>query len=291
MVELSIVIISYNTKELTLECIESVQKSLKDSSLLYEIMVWDNASKDGSAEAIRKMAHADKHIRLIESKENKGFGEGNNRAVMQSKGKYILFLNSDTLVLDDAIQSLLAFYKKNEAKAQFVGGKLLNSDLSEQPSAGAFFTLPVTFAVLFLGGDRIGLTRSSPQKTRRVDWVSGACILTSRAYFEALGGFDEGIFMYMEEVDLLYRANKKGMRTYFYPKAQFIHYGSASSSRTYPVQQLFRGLLYFYRKHYPPYAVFLLRIMLQLKSLIAVAIGKAINSKYLIETYESTLKN
>lgn len=288
MVDLSIIIISFNTKKLTLDCLRSVTGSLKNASFSYEVIVWDNASVDGSDEAIEEFAAKNRQVILKKSPENLGFGRGNNRAVQQSKGAYLLFLNSDTSVIDNAIEKLLTYYKSKENSIQFLGGKLLNPDRSEQPSAGSFFTLPVTFAVLFLGGDRLKLTRYSPRTVRRVDWISGACILTSRAYFEAVGGFDEGIFMYMEEVDLLYRAGLKGMRAYFYPEARFIHYGSASSDRTYPVSQLFQGLLYFYRKYYPSH-VFFLKGMLQLKAVVAIAIGKAVKNEYLIKTYEKAL--
>ena len=290
MVDLSIIIISFNTKKYTFDCIKSITDSLKNPSFTYEVVVWDNASTDGTIEILKKAQAENQHIRLLESKENIGFGRGNNRAAEKAKGAHLLFLNSDTLVLDNAVEKLYRFYRDHEQQAQFVGGKLFNTDKTEQSSAGSFFTLPVTFTVLFLGGDRLNITRYSPKKTRRVDWVSGACIMTSKIYFDRLNGFDEKIFMYMEEVDLLYRAKAQNLATYFYPEAHFIHYGSGSSNRTYPVQQLFRGLLYFYRKYSSPPAVFLLRSMLQLKALVAVAIGRATKNEYLINTYGKAFK-
>ena len=142
------------------------------------------------------------------------------------------------------------------------------------------------FAHLFLRGDYWELTRYSPKKIKEVDWISGACILTKKEYFEKLGGFDEKIFMYMEEIDLFYRAKKHGFKVFFYPEAQFIHLGSQSSAgRSFPILQVYQGLIYFYKKHFSQFSLFILIIMLKLKALIGFLIGKIINNKYLTQTY------
>ncbi len=290
--DLSIVIVSFNTKKITQDCIESCLKSLKNSPFAYEFVVVDNGSKDSSLEMLKLYEkRLGDQFQLILSKENLGFGQGNNHAVTHARGRYLLLLNSDIVVLDQAIEKLFDFYRKNENHIQFLGAKLLNKDMTDQPSACYFFSLPVIFATLFLRGDYWGLTRFSPDKTRRVDWVSGACILTTKQLYEELDGFDRDIFMYMEEVDLLYRARMKGYLTYFYPEARFIHLGSASSAkRTFPIVQVYRGFLYFYKKHYSRLALYWLKIMLQLKALMAVFIGRITKNRYLIETYEKALE-
>lgn len=166
--------------------------------------------------------------------------------------------------------------------------------MTPQPSAAPFYTLPVVFLALFMRGDYWGATRNSPSKTTETGWVSGACILVRKDYYEALKGFDERIFMYMEEVDLLYRAKKHGYRTWFYPDARFIHLGSASSAssvkRTSPILQIYKGLMYFYDKHYGPGAVFLLKLMLKLKAVIGIVIGRIFKNNYLTTTYEEAYK-
>jgi GT2 family glycosyltransferase len=183
------------------------------------------------------------------------------------------------------------FYKENKEKVNFCGGKLLNPDNSSQPSCGAFYSLPVVFAALFLKGDYWGLTRSSPNEIRQVDWVSGACILTEKELFLKAGGFDENIFMYMEEVDLLFRAKKMNMNTYFYPDAEFIHLGSASSGgKTFPIIQVYNGFLYFYKKHHSAFEIKVLRGMLQLKAAVSLFIGRLTGNTYLIRTYEKAYK-
>ncbi|MCX7996726.1 MAG: glycosyltransferase family 2 protein [Patescibacteria group bacterium] len=288
--DLSVVIVSYNTARITVDCITSLYESLQGRNLHVETVVVDNGSTDGSIEEIKRLKVLYPEIRLIEAGSNLGFGKANNLGVRHVSSGYLLLLNSDVIVLENAVEKLYRFYRAHEAEYQFVGGKLFNTDMTPQSSAGRFFTLPVAFAFLLLFGDRLGITRSSPMRTVQTDWVSGACIMTHTRYYQAVGGFDEGIFMYMEEVDLLYRAAKKGYRTGFFPDASFIHIGSASSNKTYPVLQAFRGLLYFYRKHYGPISLLLLKRMLQLKSLLGWGIGFLTGNTYLKKTYEEAFR-
>jgi GT2 family glycosyltransferase len=289
--ELSIIILSYNTAAVTKDCLDSIYGDLSDSTIPFEIIVVDNASKDTSVAMLTTYKKTHSELIVIESHENLGFSKGNNTAAKRARGKYLLFLNSDTIVLDQAIQKLLSYYKKNEDTVQFCGPKLLNTDNSPQPSCGPFYSLPVVFGALFLKGDYWGLTRSSPNETKQVDWVSGACILTKKEHFDKLNGFDEQIFMYMEEIDLLYRAKKLGMHTSIFPESRFIHLGSASSGgKTYPILQVYNGFLYFYKKHHSPFAVGILKGMLQLKAITSILIGKITQSTYLTDTYEKAYR-
>lgn len=291
--DLSIIIISYNTKETTLNCLRSVTESLKDSPIKYEIIVVDNASTDDSHEEIQNFklkTQSKAQVQIIRNFQNVGFAKANNQAVKIANGTHILLLNSDTIVIDDAISKMYDFSVQNP-HVHFLGPKLFNKNMTPQASSAPFYTLPVVFAALFLRGDHWGASRSSPDETVKTDWVSGACIMTKKEYYDKIHGFDEGIFMYMDEVDLLYRAKKAGYSTYFYPKAHFIHLGSASSNgKTYPILQVYKGFLYFYRKHHSLTSLILLKIMLQLKALIALIIGYVINNDYLKETYAEAYK-
>ncbi|EKE14913.1 MAG: hypothetical protein ACD_12C00245G0005 [uncultured bacterium] len=291
-IDLSIVIVSYNTKKITEDCIKSINRSLTNTNINYEIILVDNDSRDGSVQALEKIS-SDKinHLTYLQTGENLGFGQGSNFGVKKANGKYILLLNTDTIVLNRAIEKLYNFYVENEKQVHFLGAKLLNKDLTPQPSAGRFFTLPVVFATLLLKGDYWGLTRSSPNKFCQVDWISGACILTTKVYYKRLNGFDKNIFMYMEEVDLLFRAKKIDLNTYLYPKSQIIHLGSASSEgRTYPILQVYKGFLFFYKKHYSIFHLLVLRVILKLKALIAYFFGRIKGNQYLIDTYEQAFK-
>ena len=290
-IDLSIIIVSWNTKKITEDCLNSINRSLTNSRIKYEIIVVDNDSRDGSVDMLKNYKLPTTNYKLILNKNNLGFGRGNNFGVEQANGKYILLLNTDMIVLNRAIEKLYDFYIENEKRVHFLGAKLLNRDLTPQSSVARFFTLPVVFASLLLKGDYWGLTRSSPNKFCQVDWISGACIMTTKKYYDRLGGFDKDIFMYMEEVDLLYRAKKLGLNTFFYPKSQIIHLGSASSNgKTFPILQVYKGFLFFYKKHYSKFELFILRLILKLKAIIAYLIGKIKGNRYLIETYEEAFK-
>lgn len=283
--DLSIVIVSFNTCRITIDCITSIYQSLQGCNLTCEIIVVDNASTDGSVEELEKFQKEHSSLTLLKNKDNVGFGAANNQGVKHAKAKYILLLNSDTVVINNAIEKLYTFYT-TQTDYGFVGAKLLNQDETPQPSCGMFFTLPVVFATLFLRGDYWGLTRSSPDQIIQADWVSGACIMTTKKIYAELEGFDTDIFMYMEEVDLLYRGNTKGYTTGFYPESKFIHLGSASSGgKTYPILQVYRGFIFFYKKHYSRFSLFFLKIMLQLKALVSIIIGYITGSDYLKKTY------
>ncbi|MEK7633667.1 MAG: glycosyltransferase family 2 protein [Patescibacteria group bacterium] len=291
-IDLSIIIVSYNTKKITEECVESINRSLTNTKIKYEIIVVDNDSKDGSKELLETISkNKDSPLFYFQTNTNLGFGRGNNFGVKKASGKYILLLNTDTIVLNRSIEKLYNFYVAQEKEVHFLGGKLLNRDLTSQPSACRFFTLPVVFATLLLKGDYWGLTRFSPDKFCQVDWISGACIMTTKKHYQRLGGFDKNIFMYMEEVDLLYRAKKIGLNTFFYPDSQIIHLGSASSSgKTFPILQVYKGFLFFYKKHYSIFSLLFLHLILKFKALIAYLIGKIKGDQYLIETYEQAFK-
>jgi len=246
----------------------------------------DNNSKDGSVEMLRQYAGDNTNFTLILNKDNAGFSKANNQGAKIAKAKFLLFLNSDTVIIGDALGKLVTNFQEEGDRIKFAGAKLFNADNTPQSSAGPFYTLPYMFVWQFLRGDHWGATRSSPNKRKLVDWVSGACLLTTKRVFDEVGGFDEGIFMYMEEIDLLYRARKRGYRTIFYPDAKITHLGSASSGgKTYPVLQVFRGAMYFYRKHHSPLEIRMLQYMLRIKAGVALVIGHLTGNTYLKQTY------
>lgn len=298
MTDLTIIMVSYNTKNITKKCLETVQKSLKtDPTIKYEIIIIDNSSTDGSPEMLKKVKDQPRSnrgqigVECIFNKQNFGFSKANNQAAKVAKGQYLLFLNSDIEVINDAIPKLYNFFKSQD-KFHFLGGKLFEKDgKTPQPSCGPFYSLPVVFGALFLKGDYWGLTRYSPENIREVDWVSGACFITQKEFFQELKGFDENIFMYMEEHELFFRAKRAGLKVGFYNQSEFIHLASASSSgRTQPILQVYKGFIFFYKKHHSRFDCHLLSLMLILKALISIIFGKLTNSQYLIKTYEQAYK-
>lgn len=284
--DLSIIIPTYNTKDLLDRCLQSIYQSLKDVQFSWEVIVVDNASSDGTSTLLK---HKYTRVKKISNTSNVGYGKANNQGIKVSKGTTMLLLNTDIVVVGDGIKQLYEFSLSHSLS--FIGGKLLNEDMTAQSSCGPMVNLPIVLAMLFLQGDALGISRYSPKKTQGVDWVSGACLMSLKRNFESIGLFDERIFMYMEEIDLLYRAKHGGYMTLFYPDATFIHTGAASSADTKtPVRNIYRGLVYFYQKHRSILAVRLVVLMLQVKAYIAIGIAVLLSNKNLRRTYEEALE-
>lgn len=285
MKDLSLIIISCNTRELLRRCLLSIEESLKDTSFRTETLVVDNNSHDGSVLMVKENFPG---VIIIENNANIGFGKANNQASVKASGNYLLFLNSDTEAKKDSIIKLYKFAQAQKDHS-IIGGKLFNTDGSPQASCGHFYTLPIVVLSLFLKGDQLRLTRFSPERILSTDWVSGACFIVKHSFFKTLEGFDESIFMYMDEVDLCFRAKKIGGEIIFYPYAHFLHVGSASSSdKRAPYINIFSGLLYFYSKHWPQEKRWL-KILLLIKAYIAVLIGSLIFNKSLVINYSKAI--
>lgn len=284
MIKLSIIILTYNTEKLTSNCvrllINNYKKNIQDRDV--EIIVADNNSKDNTVFAIKKFTE----VKVVENKDNFGFSKGNNLGAKKASGKYILFLNSDVEVKDNGFLRMVEFMDQNP-KIGILGAKLSHPDGSSQSSSGNFYTLVNLIFTLF-GGD--SLMRKSPNKIEKVDWVSGASLMIRRELFEKLKGFDENFFMYIEDMELCFRAKKSGFLTYFYNNVKIIHKELGSSSnRGFAILHIYRGILYFYKKHkiasYP-----LVKFMLSAKAAASLLVGVLTNNSYLKKTYSSALK-
>ena len=288
--ELSIIILKYKTKDLTTDCINSITEQYKKEldENKFEIVVVDNNSEDGSFETISNLKAAISNLKVIESKENLGFGKGCNLGAKHANGEYLLFLNSDTLIKDQGFVKMVDYLKKNE-NIGILGGKLKNVDGTSQPSVGKFYNLFNLFFML-LGLQRLGFLRESPNSIKKVDWVSGACMMVKKKVFEKTGGFEKELFMYWEDVEFCFKVRKKGFATYFYPEITLFHKELGSSNRTFAIINIYRGILFFYKKHKPKWQYYIVRFMLKTKSILLVSLGKIINNKYLQDTYSQALK-
>jgi GT2 family glycosyltransferase len=264
----SILLVSYNTRAMTLACIGSVAA---ETTLPHELILLDNASPDGSAAAV---AQAFPQVRLIASRRNHGFALGNNLAARAARGKYLLLLNPDTLVLDGAVDRLVAFAERTP-EAGIWGGRTLNPDGSLNPmSAFADQTLWSLFcrtSGLALAFPRSALLNPelyggwARDSERAVDVVQGAFLLIRRDLWERLGGFDPSFVMYGEEADLCRRARAAGAAPRMTPEASIVHYEGASSARRSDKDILImKARVTLARRHLPawqrPLALFLLRM-------------------------------
>jgi GT2 family glycosyltransferase len=254
--DVSILIVSFNTKAMTLEAISSVVRETHDVS--YEIIVVDNISTDGSADAIAAHPAQPKLIRLG---ENIGFGRGNNLAAEHAGGGYVLLLNPDTVVTDRAIDRLVAFARANP-RALIWGGRTLFPDGSLNPASCWQRITPWNLAMRATGLAALFPNSSlfNPEAyggwqrdtVREVDIVSGCFLLIPRPVWLALGGFDPTFFMYGEEADLCLRARRLGARPVVTPEATIIHHGGASeTTRAGKMTKLLAAKSTLIAKHWP----------------------------------------
>lgn len=231
-IDLTIIIVSYNTREMTLECLGSIGRETLD--LAFEVIVVDNSSSDGSADAIREKFPA---IELIASKENLGFALANNVAAQRARGRRILLLNPDTVVIDRAIDQLFAF-AESRSSCGLWGGRTLFADGSLNRSS-CWGNITIWSMMCFAFGFAYLMPNSpvfSPEAyggwnrdtVRHVDIVTGCFLMVDRDLWRRLDGFDPLFFMYGEEADLCRRAHQLGARPIITPSATIVHYGSAS---------------------------------------------------------------
>lgn len=280
---LSVIIVNFNTKDLLKDCLSSILRQAQ--GINFEVLVVDNGSTDDSTVMIKEKFP---QVSLIENKKNLGFAKANNQGIKRAGGKYILLLNSDTILKDNPLFRLIRFAEKHP-QAGVIGGRLLNRDGREQPSVAPFFTLPKAFLWL-LTGDRF--LYSSPRKPCQVDWVMGAALMIKKEVIDKAGFLDEKFFMYMEEQEWCYRIKKAGWQVWFYPGAEIFHLirGSSPEGRQKAILGIYQGLIYFYQKHFAPWQLRVLKLLLRAKAAGAWFVGILTNNAYLKQTYAKAFK-
>jgi GT2 family glycosyltransferase len=288
---LSIITLNFKKPELTLRCLQSLQqtldKELHDNEI--EVIIVDNKSPDDSVKIIKEEIEKKKYenMKLYLNHENAGFGAGNDFGAQKAKGEYLLFLNNDTVVKDKGILGMISYMHKH-ADIAILGGQLRNFDGTLQASAGNFYTLFNAF-LLLIGGQKFGLLDKNPSKVSEVDWVKGAILMIKKNIYEKLGGFDKKIFMYTEDMELCYRAHQQGYKVFFYPDIQIFHEDQGSSNRTFAIVNIYKNLLYFYKKHRSNFEYQCLKAMLIIKAQALATYGKIVHNNYLTNTYEEAL--
>lgn len=286
-IDVSVIVVSYNTREMTLAALRSLAAETVATSI--EVIVIDNASHDGSAAAI---AAEPGSRTLIALDANIGFAAANNLAAARAQGKFILLLNPDTLVLSRAVDQLIAF-ARNNPDARIWGGRTLFGDGRLNPSScwrrmtlwnlfcrasGLTGLFPDTFA--FNGEAYGGWSRDT---VREVDIVSGCFFLIRRDFWQRLGGFDKRFFMYGEEADLCLRAREFGARPMVTPAATIVHHGGASeTARTAKLVKLLAAKAALIERHFafgPRQLALALHAAWPLSRLVALKVGAALTGK------------
>lgn len=273
--QVSVIIVNYNTKKLTSECIDSVFEKTKDVE--FEVILVDNASTDGSVEHFSN----DKRIKFIASPENLGFGRANNKGLEVATGKYIFYLNSDTLLANNAIK---LFYDKMEASPEEIAcmGTLLWD--KEGKVTHSFGRFPTVRAALLYATPIYWLPRHLGFKSRiyddpkyvkghffQVPYVTGADMFVRRSVIDKYGAFDPDFFMYYEDPDMQLRHFKHGYVSYIYD-APHIHHLRGASSKKSPTMKArmisLRSIYTYHKKHASKFAYAMLRILFPLFSSI-----------------------
>jgi len=285
---LSIIIISYNTADITVNCLKSIfqDKGLKQTP--FEIIIIDNNSQDNSLKKIEEFKKSIKIkeslFKIIKNKINAGFSKANNQGLKIAQGNYILYLNSDTIILHSAISQSLDWLCSHP-ESSICTAQLLNKDSTIQASGGFFPTLANVFTWC-LSLDDLPLvnhlikplhphTPTFYTKDKFYtfdhlqDWVTGAFMLTRKPLLDKTGGFDENYFMYGEEVELANRIKQatNNNQVWYLIGPQIVHLGGASAkNRLDPILNEYRGILSFFKKHRPSWQYPLVRGLLKINA-------------------------
>lgn len=271
--DLSIIIVSWNTRDILAQCLRSVFES--ETARQYEVLVVDNGSLDGSVEMIRESYP---QICLFSNKDNVGFARANNQAIAYSSGEYVMLLNPDTVVDNKVIEVLSEFLDDNPDVGA-VGPRLLNPDRTLQPSAYPKPTLAREFWRMF-HLDRIHYFAEYPMQdwqvtvSRDVDALMGACFLVRQKVLDQVGFFDESFYIYSEEIDLCTRIRDFGWRITWVPTVSVEHLGGQSTQQ---IQQemflrLYQGKIQYFRKHHSILEVWLYKLVLMFATLARLAL-------------------
>ncbi len=256
-VDLAIVIVNWNTRELLRDCLNSFAQA---SGASCQAVVVDNGSSDGSPGMVEEEFP---FVRLIANADNQGFGRANNQGIRESgAARYVLLLNSDTLVRPGALRALVRFMDEHP-QAGACGPRLLRPDGSPQPYT--FGSDPTPGYLLARGLNQLVFRRYlhnwGTSSVQEVDWVSGASLMVRREAIEQAGLLDEAIFMYFEDNDWCLRIRQAGWKVYYNPQVEIVHIGGQSLKQNPKAQQAYyQSLNYFYAKHYGRLAQALLQV-------------------------------
>ena len=281
-IDLTILVVSYDTKGFLNNCLNSIYQYT--SGIKFEVILVDNSSTDGSIEMIKEEFP---QVKLIENRQNLGFARANNQAIKKSKGKYLLLFNPDTVFRANSPDKMIKFMD-DHPEIGILGCKILNADGTIQPSNSSFPNLFTEFLRVFqlkrmipsvklrkkIGqkwGRLLGLTLREyfrvywdSERTREVDWVTGACLLVRRKAIQDVGLLDENFFMYYEDADWCYRIRKRGWKVFYCPFFEVVHYVDRSEGRFSPRTfiERYKSTYHYFRKHKGKQAAFFLRLLI-----------------------------
>ncbi|BCJ87799.1 glycosyltransferase family 2 protein [Effusibacillus dendaii] len=268
--DLSIVIVSYNTKDLLIQTLDSVFRHT--SGLYLEVFVVDNASSDGSPEAVTDLYP---QVKIIRNQKNEGFAAANNQAIEQATGRYILLLNSDTIVQESTFHTMIT-YMDGHSKIGAAGCKVVKPDGTLDLACRRSFPTPMNSLYQALKLDKLfpqsprfasyNLTYLDENEMYQVDCLVGAFMMVRRETIDQVGMLDDQFFMYGEDIDWCYRIKQAGWQIWYYPKTSIIHYkGASSAKKKYRmIWEFHRAMILYYRKHHAGNSIFLVNWLVYL---------------------------
>lgn len=270
MISLSIIIVSFNTKEITKKCLLSLKKNFIHYPLNYEIIVVDNNSHDGSVQMFLGLEKQWNNLQVFLSKKNLGFGKANNFGVEKSKGKYILYLNSDAIVTDIDFRDLIKLMEIQKDIGALTVKIVLPSGEIDPASHRGFPTLWRSFTY-FSGLEKISknipilnrifggyhLINLNLNEIHEIDVLTGAFLLTKRKIIDKFGGFDKDYFAYGEDIEMAFQIKKIGYKIIYYPLWKVLHLKSVSGLKKKDTKirkktsfYFYDSMKIFYQKHY-----------------------------------------
>lgn len=291
MPEISFLILTYNSEKYIGKLLDSLFENCgeKIKNGNYEILIFDNNSSDGTSKEIEvlKKEDAKKSVRFFSSKENLGYAKGINKLASYANGKILIVVNPDAELLSGDFSILLSEFDKKEDLA-IAGMRVVDASQGIEKTAGPFFN-PLTFLLYSLGLEDIFSLRFAPKTKRMVDFVSGGFVAFNKELFEKLNGYDEDYFMYVEDMDICFRANKMKYSVSYIPCATIKHQGQGSSNREFAIVNIYKGLQIFYQKNKSPMELWLVKSLLGFKAALIIFIGVISGNKSLVNTYRKAL--
>lgn len=292
---ISFLILTYNSSSYIYPLLDSLSEKI-DSKLKkgdFEIVIVDNDSSDDTIQKISKYLSEKKewegHVQFEKSKENLGYASGINLAAKKANGEILVIINPDSQLLESDFEALIDRFQTDN-KLGVVGLRLVDSKGQDEKTAGKFYNA-VTFFLFAIGLENIFSLRFAPKKTTTVDYVSGGFVAIRGEVFKQLNGYDADYFMYVEDMDLCFRAKELGFKTIYMPCAVIRHQGQGSSNREFAIVNIYKGIQIFNSKHSSFFMQQYVKNLLSLKAALIIFIASAFGRRTLVETYQKALKN